>query len=79
MATIPNKYFEDYNPYASSNTANIPSTGGTTFIDNSQVIVNNAGSVLAEQDLVLTVQDVVLALKRQGRGLTPAGALDVGF
>ena len=79
MATIPNKYFEDYNPYASGNTANIPSTGGTTFIDNSQVIVNNAGSVLAEQDLVLTVQDVVLALKRQGRGLTPAGALDVGF
>ena len=88
MATIPNKYFEDFNPYASGNTAsmpstgniaNIPSTSGTTFVDNSQVIVNNAGSVLAEQDLIMTVQEVVLAIKRQGRGLTPAGLLDVGF
>jgi hypothetical protein len=79
MATIPNKYFEDYNPYASGNTASVPSTAGTTIIDNSQVIVNNAGSVLSQQDLVLTVQDVVLAIKRQGRGLNPAGVLDVGF
>jgi hypothetical protein len=79
MATIPDKYFQDYNPNYSGNTSVIPSNGGTTVIDNSQVIVNNAGSVLAEQDLVMTVQDVVLAIKRQGRGLNPAGVLDVGF
>jgi len=79
MATIPNKYFEDYNPYVSGNTASVPQTSGTTIIDNSQVIVNNAGSVLAQQDLELSIQDVVLALKRQGRGLNPAGVLDVGF
>ena len=79
MATIPNKYFEDFNPYAPSNAATMPSTSGTTFVDNSQVIVNNAGSVLSEQDLIMTVQEVVLAIKRQGRGLTPAGLLDVGF
>jgi len=79
MATIPSKYLEDFTPYAPSNVASMPSTSGTTFIDNSTVNVNNAGSVLAQQDLVLTIQEVVLAIKRQGRGLNPAGLIDVGF
>jgi len=79
MATIPTKYTSDYVAETGTNVSSVSTTTGTTVIDNSQVIVNNQGSVLSNQDLVTSIQDAVLALKRQGRGLNPAGYIDVGF
>jgi len=79
MATIPTKYTSDYVAQTGTNVSSVSTTTGTTVIDNSQVIVNNQGSVLSNQDLVISIQDAVLALKRQGRGLSPAGYIDVGF
>jgi hypothetical protein len=66
--------------------ANVPTPSMTMAADyqsyrageRGDVIVNVAGSVITEQSLADTIQNTILQINKQGRGITPAGGLAGG-
>ena len=76
-------YTNAYNPGQMASISNvIPSmtnsstTGTATVIDNSQIIVNNAGSIISKDEMLTTVQEALQRLNKQGSPTGVSGGLN---